>query len=100
MSELDLKAAALRQTSEQSFQQLKIDSATSGAFCGLRLARSCGARRRLYAIATSAAFAASEGRSCDPLPSPGQVEQAPRAEFRLGERFRHVQTTSEAAAGG
>ncbi len=26
----------------------------------------------------------SEGRSSDPLPSPGQTERAPRAEFRLG----------------
>ncbi|WP_417745006.1 hypothetical protein [Rosistilla oblonga] len=61
MSELDLKAAALRQTSEQSFQQLKIDSATCRGFLLIADRGSCGSRRRLYAIPASAAFAASEG---------------------------------------
>ncbi|QDV55134.1 hypothetical protein Mal33_11030 [Rosistilla oblonga] len=47
MSELDLKAAALRQTSEQSFQQLKIDSATCRGFLLIADRGSCGSRRRL-----------------------------------------------------
>ncbi|QDV11208.1 hypothetical protein CA51_10690 [Rosistilla oblonga] len=56
MSELDLKATSLRQASEQSFQQLKIDSATWRGFLLIADRGSCGSRRRLYAIAASAAF--------------------------------------------
>ncbi|WP_417736536.1 hypothetical protein [Rosistilla oblonga] len=54
MSELDLKAAALRQTSEQSFQQLKIDSATCRGFLWIA---ACPILRREPQVASDAIFA-------------------------------------------